>query len=777
MIVGDITKSTATTQPDNTQPDNTQPDNNNLLDCYVWQQPQADVFSLLNKDKPLANIQDGIQLLINKLEELITKNKTGLTTWEQEPWQPFILEWEVTINTEQNTTHYYANNFILTNYKLESLVDLERTSIPSSNNSTQERKREQFAGDNFTDVYNGHNVLTAYAALQQAEKLQEYFQKQPIFDEYRKSKNIQKLNWDFLNNADLCQWLEQKENLVKKDIYIALVKVYQKLVKIQCLSQCLGGLNQALLGRKQTLQLNIGDPIGFSDYQPFINEVAIAIQQSLASAPQPLNFFNPIRLGDLKIQRLRLIDTFGISRDVPLPENIITPEYLKTFDNRQNAIALPPRLVQPARLDFRWLCGDSKYQGESAAHPSLSPICGWILSDRIDRTIEVYNGEGRSLGELEIHKIGEQRWRPAPGSSQAVKNITEIPNPYLRKVVEYLDQKTDDFLEKFVLTLSQAWENIEPNNFDSNPSIALLMGQPMAIVRASINLELQGLPAINQDWSIFRQDLRRSTRETNGFTTVDFPLRLGDYRRKSDGLIGYWLENQSGNLSDAVYIAQANQAKLTNNQNSQQLIVTNSALINQSIQDENQIVTMLIDPRTSINLVSGILPAKDINILPEHYVDALNAIETTFLTAPVLTPGKMYLPLLENQDYSWSWLEKENNQTWSEISSIGKIQKSKFLQAMNQQMPDKPSQQIWDYLFNTDIYWLSEDNPINEEIKVVVPVNQRKNTELTNYKDYQKQIEFILDLCTIKIRPTSIEATFYPQEIREGWLKLKKVHS
>jgi hypothetical protein len=33
------------------------------------------------------------------------------------------------------------------------------------------------------------------------------------------------------------------------------------------------------------------------------------------------------------------------------------------------------------------------------------------------------------------------------------------------------------------------------------------MGRPIAVVRASLNLELEGLPAINQDLGVFWQDL------------------------------------------------------------------------------------------------------------------------------------------------------------------------------------------------------------------------------------------------------------------------------
>jgi len=759
MIVGDISKSNSTKSRND----------NNLLDCFVWQEPNSNVLSLLSQDVSLPNISIAIQALLDKIETLITRNesKYGLTIWSEELWQPLLLEWEVGIQTPRHviSSRSYNSGFILQNYRLtDYLNDLEISTPFSSGNS---------GSDN---VYTGYNILTPYAALQQEEKLQEYFRKQPLFEKYCQSKNLNKLSFEWLSNQDLPLWLEQQIDIPdkQKNLYITLVKTYQKLRETDCLSQCLGGLNQALLGRKQTLQLNISDPIGFSNYQTFIETVAQGVYQSIASAPQPLSFFNPIRLGSLKIQRLRLVDTFGTSRDVPLTEEIITPEYLRASSQDVNAFSLPPRLVQPARISFRWLSANPQYLGEAGSHPSLNPICGWILSDRIDKTIEIYNTEGRSLGELEIRKIGHERWRPAPFSSQSVNTIRDIPNPYLRRVVEYLDSKTDQFLQHFVLALSKAWENVEPNNFDSSPSLALLIGQPIAIVRASINLELQGLPAVNQDWQMFRQDLTRETRENNNFPVVDFPLYLGDYRRKDDGLIGYWLEDRANNLSESVYIPQA---RLTE-QNRDKLIVTAPELISQSINSEPQIVTMFIDPRTSVHLVSGILPTITINISQLHYVEALSAIETTFLTAPILTPGKMFLPILEEQGYSWSWLEQETSTTgkkWSEISSIGEIEERAFIETVKQQVPDLDAQATWNYLLQSDVSWLKKVGEDRDCKFVVVPVDKRSKPDLDEaYKSKQRQIEFILDFNSIKIRQTIVEANFISQEIREGWLKLKK---
>ena len=68
---------------------------------------------------------------------------------------------------------------------------------------------------------------------------------------------------------------------------------------------------------------------------------------------------------------------------------------------------------------------------------------------------------------------------------------------------------TRNFLEAFLSGIEVALERIDPENFAQHEALALLMGRPIAVVRAVVNLELRGQPAINQDWNVFRTDIER----------------------------------------------------------------------------------------------------------------------------------------------------------------------------------------------------------------------------------------------------------------------------
>jgi hypothetical protein len=338
-----------------------------LLECEILQQ-EEDIF--LN----------GFSSIVGKIDQIENNKKgehIGFNTWEEQPWHPFLLEWEVEVFPLQNGCNHciynyqYDAEFITGNYTLkENEPEL----------SLQYGKGAVLKAAN---VYSGRSILTPHAGIKLKEKIEVYLKKQ-ILSDYYEAKKITKeqKNDDYLSNniQAIKEWYETTndaslntpENKAKDPIYTA-IRAYQNLLSLNCLSQALGGFNEALLMHKQTLQLPIVDPLGFNDYQPFTDEIKEMVQQSIRSAPEPLNDFNPIRSGVMKILRLRLVDTFGQVKDLDI-RNIITPEQMTT-PGSPYLISLPPRLVQPARINFRWL---SAIEGEQEmnSHPATTPICG-----------------------------------------------------------------------------------------------------------------------------------------------------------------------------------------------------------------------------------------------------------------------------------------------------------------------------------------------------------------------------------------------------------------
>jgi hypothetical protein len=616
---------------------------------------------------------------LNKIRAAITSQlgTLGCQYWAQ-PWNPILLEWEVEFfptaqgNNTQSDALTYDTNFIEQNYQLRDKA--------SGFHIIDGRGMARAA-----NVYTGRSILTPHAKNQLKLKLEEYLQEE-LLDSYYKARMInsddRKLSMLDKQISDIRSWYEGPANVpnFSKPVYTA-IRAYEELQNINVLAQSLGGFDQALLMHKLTLQLPIEDPIGFDEYQKFATTVNNLIKKNGRSAPQPLNDFNPIRAGELKILRLRLIDTFGKVRDIPC-EKLINSE---TMPAGAQGVSLLPRLTQAARLNFRWLSAQvsestpEKDETEMNDHPATSPICGWILPNNLDDSLMIYEASGQSLGSFDR----EGTWHSAPGHRP--RSITDIPNSHLRKLVNYLYKQFIDkvFFEDFMSAIENALENIDPENFAHHEALALLMGRPIAVVRASLNLELQGRPAINHDWNVFRQDMQGTVtqkdvqgvehlvRTTDGFTQVKFPIRIGEYQQLNDGLIGYWVEKEAGYEDDNFYAPQT-----SSEINHPNIVIHRSddpAMIQQSVDDPPHKLTMLLDPRGVVHATCGLLPAKSIQMPSDQFADAMRNIEVTFLSAPVLTDvGKINLPLPQVPGYQWSWLEKENG-VWADEYNIGNI--------------------------------------------------------------------------------------------------------
>jgi hypothetical protein len=612
----------------------------------------------------------------------------AFSTWTGQPWNPFLLEWEVEVFPVENksnlnpATGSYASDFVADNYVVnENAVDL----------SIQEKRGATTPAAN---VYSGRSILTPHAGILLKNEIADYLNRgvlPPYFDLNKIPLANQRTYLDDHDVEPIKTWYEQThasslntdENKAGDTAYTA-IQAYATLKSLNCLSQSLGGFNEALLMHKQTMQLRIGDPLGFEDYQSFAASVSKAVNDSIYSAPEPLNDFNPIRSGAMKILQLRLVDTFGQIKDLDI-KDVIMSEPMANSDDAF-PVRLAPRLVQPARINFRWLAADSDEQ-EMNDHPATTPVCGWLLTSNLDNSVMIYDGGGKALGSLVMKDSDPSRpsWEPAPGGGpDAVNRIDGIKNQHLKKMAANIQKYGAAFLKDFTSAVDSAMENIEPENFAQHQDIALLMGRPVALVRASLNLELEGLPAYHQGWNEFRQDLQRDTRDDNAFSEVLFPIRLGEYKQFNDGTVGYWKDQKGdGYEGDTFYAPQSDDGAEETDSHLKNRIAdpkthkTDPMTIFQSVKKEPQLLSILMDPRGLVQATSGILPAKAVRIPPDQYADALQNIEITFLSAPILTGvGKMNLPLPVEAGYKWSWLQQNAPGSWTEVSTIGPVDPS-----------------------------------------------------------------------------------------------------
>lgn len=645
-----------------------------------------DLLECIPLDFDIATIIENIDNLLSQIDSLQPtegEDSINFLTWSQQPWNPFAFHWSVLNypcrDMVSGEIQDYNPNQILDNYELQpNAIDLK----------LKEGRESSFVPNG--NSYSGFSILTPSVGSELTLRLTTYLNEE-LLPNYYFINGIppEEQTLDYLDEhlEEITSWYQQQNELDTPEkqtadpMFVALW-AYEQMETLDCQGQMLGGFNDTLLLRQPTLQLQVDVPLSTDSIaQLFTEQVRWSLGDHLQHKILSGDIFNPIRSGGFSVNGLWLIDSFGQHQEViplrnPHSTKIVTT-YQMTPANSEAVdyqTILPPRLAQPARLNFHWLSADSLQEVEYTKNPAKSPVCGWIIPNNLDSSLAIYNHQGRTLGSIDLGG----NWRNAPGVelSRDGNNYPLLKNHHLQKLVHYLLRQGISFQQQFLSTVDNSLENIDPESFAQHTTLALLVGRPIAIVRANFSLEVKGLPTCDPTVAVNSGDDFPSY----GFTEVKIPIRLGDYQQLNDGLVGYWKETPNGIEGDYDYeddIFYATQSRIEQDNN----IVTDAEGINhflQTVDAPPQGVTMLIDPRGLIHASCGVLPNKELRLPTEHFNQALQNMEVNFLSTPILSNlGELAMPLSQQADATWSWvslIQSETNiEEWTEKIGIKPI--------------------------------------------------------------------------------------------------------
>ena len=563
-------------------------------------------------------------------------------TWYEQPWIPFILQWEAKFDplvpVDKNTP--YSAKLALDDFKLDSDTGemIYNGKLPTS-------KQEGM-------LYTGMVSLTGRTEINLTKQIETYLHNHPI------------------NEKDSPETQRMKHGL-------------QQLLtlRLSMLAQAMGGLHRQLRMRAQSLQLPVFDPDADPVYDaPFIRNVSHAVSGANDSAALPTADYNPLRAGMLHLTRLRLLDAFGQVRDIPVDQVTLSHALRKPDDATEKRALLPLRFTQPARLSFRYRSANNSAI-EMNSDPASSPVFGWVLLNRLDNALAIYSAEGTAIGSFNLNGLS---WQGAPGPhgqfERTLQDSFAKAHPLLRDFALNLgggapgDPQSPDYparLKAFDLFLAALLDTIDhgamgivPDSYAQDPGLSLLMGRPLALVCADLRLDLHGgLPALNQ--SATALDRAVSDFKANGvydyaardaahFDQVRFPVRIGDSVQVNDGVIGYFVESAQNSRTETFGTFYSS---FKQGDSDRIKLPAPGDLTLATADTKPATVLMLIDPRAPVHLSTGILPSKNISLPPSHFADALKRIAVTFLTAPVLgAPDSPALPVPAEVGHAWSWL-------------------------------------------------------------------------------------------------------------------------
>lgn len=534
-------------------------------------------------------------------------SKVGVQYWRP-PWSPLFLDWSVT---------YLPG-------RLPASSSLEVWAAPADRAATGTDDFSYLWRGEITEAHatsvRGRTSLTPQATDLLAARLRQ------VIDTMGEAPDLQEDLW-------------------------ALLMAFDHLSQADVLSQALSGFGAAL---RQELASGHRLPADGS-LDPELRPAGAPrhIPKTVPRVTAAVDSFNPIRGGHLRIDKLWVVDGFGQVFDV-LGAMHVTPEDLDlvcgpdlTTPGAPALGELKPRLAQPARLRLEWLGADDDGRGLST-DATADPVCGWLVVNRIQRSLLVYAADGGPLGEI-LATADRARWLPAPQRQPPPSGGTPpvaIGNTHLCGIVEGIVGRVDGRVALLGLLdlIDRAGWTVDPQGGWTDEELPVLIGHPVAVARAALRLDLDGSPVTRQTWA----DSGRG--DDDGLTGVRFPVQLGTTELADDGLVGYYLDDDHTRLDTLVDLVPDDAPTGGYLAHRRPAVRPDGAT--------GALLTLLIDPRFPVHAVTGILPVTSA-ALPADVVDeALSRITVTFRTGPVLGSGPgVALPLPALRTGTWSWLE------------------------------------------------------------------------------------------------------------------------
>jgi hypothetical protein len=343
---------------------------------------------------------------------------------------------------------------------------------------------------------------------------------------------------------------------------------------------------------------------------------------------------------------------------------------------------LQPRFCRPLRLEFNGIPAGTQVAGA----PPSTPVCGWVVLNRFDQNLVLYAANGRPASILqkfykpEDLKITDRLFSKVPVPRSSAEGAAEdtIQNQHLKAFEDFVLSLDLDEGREFDKLLNQAVESTGQRVPEENPAVSVLIGRPLALVRAELRFEADGLPALDQEksWIAPSESSQPSVGTildpslpvpwpnrfmvTGNVEDVRCPIRLGDHRSPSDGLVGFFIGEPGSSpfYASRGFVFSKDTEKLGKLTSLQNLLLDGR----QSLK-----VTLLMDPQARVHATSGVLPRVFFQLPAAELAAARQVREVFFQTAPVLgTPASPHVPKPSDDYGQWSWAYRPDVTAWKD---------------------------------------------------------------------------------------------------------------
>ncbi|MEU6709131.1 hypothetical protein [Streptomyces wuyuanensis] len=390
--------------------------------------------------------------------------------------------------------------------------------------------------------------------------------------------------------------------------------------------------------------------------------------------------YHTIRGGQFYFTSLRIIDRFGFSVSIINSGNAGITQISKTpaftpdvpfWDeadeinpiNPKSVVQIPPALSQPARLRFDYTSatdGTHIIDPDTGNPADATPLCGWIIHNRINSTpsLLVYDPQGHALGELRQSDSKPFTFFPASltGAPATTPDQLRQKHPHLAQFITGLSQ--DSRITALLDALDTILPTIAPPPDTIRHHPAFLLGRPLALLRASLELQLSG-PLLTGTTA--PELVKPATPPTQ-----TWPVKLGGADLTTDGLIGYYTEDDYTQLHPVTNTH--TNAYLP--PNTEQSIIHLKPITTPGTATTH--VTLLTDPLAAVHAYTGILPPTTLRLPPRFLNDALATIKPLLPGGTLLTTHHnttITAPCPTNTTWTWHEPDPQTNNTWNKYTA------------------------------------------------------------------------------------------------------------
>ena len=427
--------------------------------------------------------------------------------------------------------------------------------------------------------------------------------------------------------------------------------------------------------------------------------------------PAPVEAPRSLLAGSLKLTRARLLDAFGRTLEVPLG-SVVTP-VRATLKTTPGSLAMPPRLLRPARWQFRLVDSSTQVGSEGTearvdqieAALQVNPVAGFVMPDHLDESLEIFGADGAPIGEL-LHEpvSGGVMWeiaagREGPADSGPLFGLTpaqEALGRFAAGVVAADAQQRagaplefgaprESALSALLRAIDTTLWTVDAFAALGSEHVAGLVGRPIAVVRAQLRLELKPPDDIDLSNPARAKEWDDAAREAARYA---FSVRIGEVTRSDDGVLGFFVDDDYSRfrLVDKAIAGAAIDAGRSRGQlglygnvpntppgkaiDHPYIAGTDDADTLKLHIGQTVTLTIFMHPGGKASLTSGALPRKALALARDWVAPGLARIAPSLRTGPVLvetdldTEKQVRLPKVSVFGKDQNFLWRETPATW-----------------------------------------------------------------------------------------------------------------